>query len=194
MKTLKCAKWLYIVCSLLLALEGAALIIWPEVSSNVICYCVGTLLLICGVAKLIGFFSHDPYTLAFQFDLALGVFMIAIAALLLFQPGRIISFLPLLIGLMVLVDGVFKLQTSLDARRFGLRAWWLIMLGGAVSALFALWLIADSRDGGTLLTVAIGISLVIDGVQNLFNALYTVRTLKAVRKNGYIEAEYEEKQ
>lgn len=38
------------------------------------CRVIGAVSLFYGVSKILGYFSHDLYNLAFQFDLALGVF------------------------------------------------------------------------------------------------------------------------
>ena len=128
--------------------------------------------------KILGYFSHDLYNLAFQFDLALGVFTLIFGLILLLRSARVVTFMPVIIGVFVLVDGVFKLQTAVDANRFGLSNWWLILLGSLLCIALGLLLIVDPFSGSGALMTFVGISLAIDGLQNLFNAFYTVRILK----------------
>ena len=133
----------------------------------------------CRVAFLRSFKNTRLFfNLAFQFDLALGVFTLIFGLILLLRSARVVAFMPAILGVFVLVDGVFKLQTAVDAKRFGLSNWWLILLGSLICALFGLLLIIDPFSGNSVLKTFVGLSLAIDGLQNLFNAFYTVKILK----------------
>ena len=63
MKTIKQAKVFYVICSVLLCIVGVLLIIFPNVSAITLCYVIGTIAALCGVAKIVGYFSHDLYNL-----------------------------------------------------------------------------------------------------------------------------------
>lgn len=178
MKTIKQAKWCYIICSVLLIAAGVYIMVRPYASAIIFCRVIGAVSLFYGVSKILGYFSHDLYNLAFQFDLALGVFTLIFGLILLLRSARVVAFMPAILGVFVLVDGVFKLQTAVDAKRFGLSNWWLILLGSLICALFGLLLIIDPFSGNSVLMTFVGLSLAIDGLQNLFNAFYTVKILK----------------
>ena len=178
MKTIKQAKWCYIICSVLLIAAGIYIMIKPYASAIIFCRVIGAVSLFYGISKILGYFSHDLYNLAFQFDLALGVFTLIFGLILLLRSARVVAFMPAILGVFVLVDGVFKLQTAVDAKRFGLSNWWLILLGSLICALFWLLLIIDPFSGNSVLMTFVGLSLAIDGLQNLFNAFYTVKILK----------------
>ncbi len=158
MKTIKQAKWCYIICSVLLIAAGVYIMVRPYASAII--------------------FLQGYRRCAFQFDLALGVFTLIFGLILLLRSARVVAFMPAILGVFVLVDGVFKLQTAVDAKRFGLSNWWLILLGSLICALFGLLLIIDPFSGNSVLMTFVGLSLAIDGLQNLFNAFYTVKILK----------------
>ena len=185
MKTIKQAKWCYIICSVLLIAAGIYIMVRPYASAIIFCRVIGAVSLFYGVSKILGYFSHDLYNLAFQFDLALGVFTLIFGLIPVSythpdaaDSARVVAFMPAILGVFVLVDGVFKLQTAVDAKRFGLSNWWLILLGSLICALFGLLLIIDPFSGNSVLMTFVGLSLAIDGLQNLFNAFYTVKILK----------------
>ncbi len=178
MKYLKQAKALYLLTALFFCLTGLLLIVFPTLSMRIFCYIAGGVLIFYGLSKIVGYCAHDPYRLAFQFDLALGIFVILLGVLLLLHPGVVLSFVPLLIGIDIVVDGAFKLQTSVDAKRFGLSGWWIISLFALCSILLGALLIADPFQGGEALTMLMGIALLINGLQHFFNALYTVKSLR----------------
>lgn len=122
----------YIVSALQLVL-GVILIAAPELSANVLCYLLGACLLVTSITRIIGYLSRDLYRLAFQFDLAFGILTAAIGLLLLLRPKAVINLVLLVCGILILTDGLFKIQIALDARGFGIRRWWLILIA-AVAA------------------------------------------------------------
>lgn len=188
MRRVQSAKWMYSISSLLLCVLGLVMIIWPALSARIVCYLFGGVMIFYGATKLWGYFSRDIYRLAFQFDLALGILLCIMGLILILHPNAIIAVLPVVIGLIVLIDGVFKVQTAFDAKRFGLREWWLILLGAVLCIGLGLLLLSDPFEGSSWLMVLVGIALMVDGVQNLFNALYTVKvSRRRPREESYIE-------
>ena len=53
-------KWVNLLLSALWLLCGLVLLLWPRISSEIICYVLGVLCLFCGIGKLLGRFSRDP--------------------------------------------------------------------------------------------------------------------------------------
>ena len=176
MRAVRVAKRLYIGNSALMCVAGLLFMLVPVASLKVVCIALGILMLVFAANKLTGYFSNDQYGLAFQFDLALGIFVAAIGLMLLVHPDRAISAVSVLLGLFVLIDGGSKVQTALDARRFGLRAWWLILAWAILSAIAAMLLIFYPNDSARVLMILAGVTLLIDGSLNLFGSLYMVRT------------------
>ena len=142
MDHIKAEKRAYIVLSVVQFVLGAYLIARPEQSFSIACYAIGTVLVVYGIIKLIGYFTKDMYQLAFQFDFA---------------------------------DGVFKIQTALDARRFGLSKWWLILIWAIAAGAAGLVLLARPVEATKLIMQLVGINLMIDGGLNLWVVLYTVK-------------------
>ena len=177
MRIVKQAKILYILTALFFCVAGITLLVYPTISAEIFCYITGGVLIFYGITKIIGYFSNDMYHLAFHFALALGIFFTLLGIILVLHPNVILTILPFLIGLHILVDGVFKLQTSIDAKRFGLPKWWLILLGALICILLGGILIFKPFEGAAALMMLMGFSLLADGIQHLFNAFYTVKIL-----------------
>lgn len=186
MKYIKAAKSFYILCSILLCAIGTLLICWPTLSAEVLCIVLGVVSLVYGAEKIIGYFSRDMYRLAFQFDLALGIFVAIIGVTLLLRPGRVLELVDFIVGLFVIIEGVFKVQTSVDAYRFGMKAWWLILMGALLSCVFGLLLLFSLLTATSVLMVFVGISLVADGAQNLFNAFYTIKSMGRAPRDNHV--------
>lgn len=174
MNFIKKVKWAYIIISALMMALGMLLIVYPETSALSICYAVGILIIIFGIVKIMSYFSKDMFQLAFQFDFAFGILAIITGLILLLYSHGIISFFSIIIGGIIFVDGVFKLQTSYEAKEFGLNYWWFILCLAILSCIFGLFLIFYSYRE-VALTVLIGWTLIVDGILNLWVAAYTVK-------------------
>ena len=192
MKYVQAAKSFYIICSILLCAIGILLICWPTLSAGVLCIVLGVISLVYGAEKIIGYFSRDMYRLAFQFDLALGIFVAIIGVILLLHPGKVLQLVDFIVGLFVMIEGVFKVQTSVDTFRFGLKAWWIILVGALLSIVLGLILLFSLLPATALLMVFVGISLLMDGIQNLFNAFYTIKVMGRTPREPHIYLDSED--
>ncbi|MFR8547858.1 MAG: HdeD family acid-resistance protein [Lachnospiraceae bacterium] len=185
MELIKRAKDAYIAVSVLMLLIGSCLIIWPKTSLAVFCTVAGIAMVVFGVVKLFGYFSKDLYRLAFQFDLALGILSVLFGLVIAIHPYNLIACVPVIMGIFVMLDGVFKIQTALDARQFGLKAWWMVMLLAVVSGGFGLLLVLNPFEGAAAMMILLGVTIVADGIQNLLVVLYTVQTTRRRKRNEY---------
>ena len=121
------AKYGYIAISIVFCLAGLALIVFPALSAHTIAICLGVAMLIFGAVKLVGYFSRDLYRLAFQYDLQFGILLIIMGIIVLVKPDNMLNFLSIALGICTLVDCLFKTKIALDAKKFGIRQWWLTM-------------------------------------------------------------------
>ncbi len=188
-KAVSVAKAGSILLSAFLCVFGAVLLAYPGISATVLLYAVGALLIGYGIFKIIGYFSNDLFRLAFQFDLAFGVLLVIIGIFLLVRPEKMLAFVGFVIGILVLTDGLFKIQTALDARRFGLRTWWGILLLAILTAAAGVFLIGDPLFGANLMMIFAGISLLSEGLLNLFVTIAAVKIRKKDR-SADIDAEF----
>lgn len=143
---------------------------------------LGILFGLTGGAKIFGFFSNDLYRLAFQYDFAFGIFSELLALLLVLSPSQNYEVLHLLLVAYVLIDALLKAQMSLDARRFGMKCWGVILgtaLGVGVMGAFSAAAMQAELVRALFL---VGLALALDGVENCWITAYTVR-IRAKKKN-----------
>ena len=114
-KAIRIAKISYIILSSLFIVLGVGLIALRDLSVSLIGIAAGVMLIAFGIVKLIGYFSKDLYRLAFQFDLSLGLMLAVLGVIILRNPDQAMSFLCLMLGIATMADGLFKLQSALDA-------------------------------------------------------------------------------
>ena len=191
-KAVRIAKTGCIVASVLLMALGVLLIVLPDLSISLVGIVAGAMLIALGILKLMGYFSRDMYQLAFQYDLAFGLLLVALGVLLMMQPNRAMHFLCLIVGISIAADGLLKFQTALEARRFGLGSWWLIMALGILAGVIGIVTAFRPAQSAQVLMVLMGKSLLAEGALNLCVSLCAVKIIRAAQPD-VIEAEFEEK-
>ena len=169
------AKTGYIVMSLVFCAAGIACIANPGLSAAVIGRVLGAAMILFGAVKLVGYCSRDLYRLAFQYDLGFGLLLIALGALVLCRPAEVLDFLFTAMGVTVLADGLYKVQIAVDAKRFGLDAWWLTLALAVAAGAVALALVFRPWDSVRLLTILLGAALLAEGILNLCVAVSMVK-------------------
>ena len=191
MEWIKRAKSAYIAVSVIMVILGAVLMLNPGLSMLTLCYLIGGLMVIFGITRLVGYFSKDLYRLAFQYDLTSGVLLIALGTVMLVHPGSLMTFICIVLGIFVLADGMFKIQISFEAKSFGIPEWWLILIFAVVTGICGLLLAIRPGDGGRVLTVILGITLLAEGMLNFSTVITAVKIIKHQRPD-VIEADFYE--
>ena len=82
----------------------------------------------------------------------------------------------------MLVDATFKIQTSIDSKRFGISHWWLMLILAVIVAAIGILLILMPGETTRLMVRLIGLNLCMDGILNLVIVIDTVKTDKALRQ------------
>ena len=92
-----------------------------------------------------------------------------------------VEILSVCVGIVILIDGALKLQTAVDARKFGIEKWWLILIIALLVSIVGIILMVTPFAAQTMAAWVIGINLVLDGVLNICVVLRTVKTLRRKR-------------
>ena len=135
-----------------------------------------------GVVKMLGYFSKDLYDLAFQHDLAFGILLLAMGAVLLFSSSTGLRPVAAAVGVAILADGLMKVQTALDARTFGLGLWWLILSAAIAAGASALLLLAGLTPSRDAVERLMGAALICEGVLSGVIILTAVKVTQTERK------------
>ena len=176
--SMKVAKIGYIVLSIALCSFGILLIVNPEISISAFGLFTGACLIIFGAVKIVGYFSKDLYRLAFQYDLAFGIMMIALGIMVILEPDNVIETICIALGIAFLMDGLLKIQIAIDAKKFGIHPWWLIFAMAIMAVVIGILLVFLTAESARTLMILLGTSLLADGILNLITVLTTVKIIR----------------
>lgn len=188
---MRIAKIGYIVMSVVFCIAGTLFIALPDISTTMIGISMGIAMIAFGIVKLVGYFSRDLFRLAFQFDLELGILLIVLGVMVLIKPDNLMTFICIALGISILTDGLFKVQIALDARRFGIKSWCVILALAIVTGTIGVFLIFHSAKSAQFLTILLGVSLLVEGILNLYTVISTVLIVRH-QQPDVIDAEYSE--
>ncbi|MDD7482599.1 MAG: DUF308 domain-containing protein [Clostridia bacterium] len=188
---MRIAKIGYIVMSVMFCIAGALFIALPDISITMIGISMGIAMIVFGIVKLVGYFSRDLFRLAFQFDLELGILLLVLGLIVLIRPDDLMTFICIVLGISILTDGLFKVQIALDSKRFGIKSWWVILALAVVAGTIGVFLIFRSAKSAQFLTVLLGVSILAEGILNLYTVISTVLIIKH-QQPDVIEIEYSE--
>lgn len=174
---MKATKTGYILLSILLCALGIVLMTSPDVSLMILERTLGICMILFGAIKLAGYFSKDLFRLAFQYDLAFGILLSALGVIALAKPEFTISFLCVMLGIPLLADGLFKIQMAIDAKRFGITRWWLILALSILSGTFGVLLVLRPCESAQAMMLLGGMSLLASGFLNLCVAIDTIKII-----------------
>lgn len=186
MDELKRWKWSYLALTLAGMLLGLCLMIWPGISAGVLCAFFGVVLAVTGGVRIGCYFCRGISVLWHRYELPLGLLDALLGVYLLSRPENVRMILPTVVGIVMIVDSVFKLQTALELRSLGVKRWFWMLIFSILCILIAVFLIRHPFQGQTALTVYLGASLVIDGAQSLY---FVHKMAKDVRKLLPVEAD-----
>ena len=170
MNGIKNFKNMYSILTICLILVGAVLLIAPGIALDVVCIIFGIYMIIYGAVKIMGYFAKDAYQLAFQFDLALGIVIAIVGIVFVCRTARVVQLLSTCIGIVMLVDATFKIQTSIDSKRFGISRWWLMLILAVIVAAIGILLILMPGETTRLMVRLIGLNLCMDGICLLYTS------------------------
>ena len=173
--TLKIARNGYIVMAVVFCALGNFLMAVPEKAVKIICVLAGILFIADGIIKIIGYFSRDFYCLAFQFDLGFGILMIAVGILILVRREAILRLIFVIFGLVILTDALLRIQMSVEAKKFGLKLWWAVLLIAVTTGIFGMLLLVDPAGGAKLTVIFTGVAFLLEGILKLCVVVYTVK-------------------
>ena len=188
---MRIAKIGYIVTSVMFCIAGALFIALPDISITMIGISMGIAMIVFGIVKLVGYFSRDLFRLAFQFDLELGILLLVLGLIVLIRPDDLMTFICIVLGISILTDGLFKVQIALDSKRFGIKSWWVILALAVVAGTIGVFLIFRSAKSAQFLTVLLGVSILAEGILNLYTVISTVLIIKH-QQPDVIEIDYSE--
>ena len=150
---------------------GLLLLVFPQEAINVITYGIGIVSLVYGIVRIVDYFKNRDISPFFAGELILGVVLVGIGLFSFLNPGGIFAILPIIFGILVLVEGISKLQRALMLRRYGYPRW-VAALVLAIAIMVLGVVLVLNPFGALVMTVRVlGAVILVDGLTGLWVSL-----------------------
>ena len=128
LEKLKKFRFGYLVLAILLCACGLLIIIYPNESMTTVSYIIGAVTLIGGIVQVIKILADRRRGAGFAFAIITATVTIICAIMALIFPDIVMTVYPMIIGLFIIIDGAFKLQTVVNSKRYNMKMWWFLLI------------------------------------------------------------------
>ncbi len=147
---------------------GLALALWPDHSVSLMCMLLGGALLVFGALYIIGWFAGRRGEGSPVVVLIPGVVLAGLGIWLMVSAETVITLVQYVFGAVLVFHGVLDLQAAVSLARYGYQNWWLDLVLAILTVLLGILILLNPFGTFAALVVLIGLSLVYDGVSDLY--------------------------
>ena len=95
--------------------------------------------------------------------------------LILVRREAILRLIFVIFGLVILTDALLRIQMSVEAKKFGLKLWWAVLLIAVTTGIFGMLLLVDPAGGAKLTVIFTGVAFLLEVILKLCVVVYTVK-------------------
>ncbi len=150
----------------------------PDMSALWYCRAAGIFIIVFGIVKVIAYCTNRLYRLVFRHDLALGLMNIALGVVLNAYTSPMIAVLCTILGCYTMSDALLKVQIAVEAKFFGLRQWWTILLSALLTGVVGVVLIVSPFESAEALMILLGVNLIAEGIMNIVTIVTAARLVR----------------
>ncbi len=191
MKT-KTNKLALFIAPVLTVIVGIILIVNSVQATVVICRVIGIILLMSGLfftgASLLN--MNSPVR---KFNLVPGLIQLLLGLFITIRPDRIVGFITIVIGVVVLVQSFGILEHGLETKFLGYKLWWITALFAVVMAVLGIVIIVNPFGAVSVAMKFTGFVLIVQGITDAvtrYRADKIIEKLKKQANGDYIDADY----
>ena len=181
MSLLKQLKWNLILLAVIFIALGIVLILWPGATMKTICYLLAAMLLAIGVVSLINYLRKDISGIIYRYDLVVGLCAILGGILVIVKVDKLTDLIPAVLGFLVTMIGIMKMQNSVDMLRLGHGTWHVAFAMAIVNIVAGIVLLMNPFEAAQILIMCLGIALVYSGITDLYVTISISRRLSRLK-------------
>ena len=159
-----------LIAGIVSAVLGGVLLFWPGLTMGLICQFVGAALGITGVLTAAVFFTQpkdSPFRAA---SLIAGIPLALLGLFIFLRPSFLIEFIPIVVGAIVLLDGIMNLLETFDLMKQKYSKWWISLIFAALTITMGILLIMRPFGVAKFVMQAIGVIMLYNGLSDIFIA------------------------
>lgn len=168
-----------IIISVLMLIVSFCLIFMPFSSAVTVIWMFGIFTIVDGVIHMVSYFSTDVENRLANFEFAEGIMEILAGFLILISAEYLVLFMPIMIGVWIIIKSIAKMQIALNMRNSDEGIWVLVLVLSVITLLIGVFIILNPLPEFITVTITIlGVFLAVYEIINLIEAIYILSKLK----------------
>ena len=163
---------------------GILLIIFNSQVKEVIGYAIGAAAIAIGAWRLILYAASHRKKSLIATDLFAGCVLIALGILCLIFQARMVDYVAIIFGILLLVGSAVEMQNAIDLKQMSAKRWWIILLLGFVSLALGVLLIVYPAFIRQKVMLLSGIFFTYDGATGLVAAIWSAGRFHSMKKSA----------
>ncbi len=180
-----------IILSIILLVFGLFMYTNPISTINVMMIVFGVILVLDGLVHLVSYFAIKDEYRFFSSELVQAIIYIILGFLLMLNYYNISYLLPIVLGIWIVVESLFKLQIALNIRDIYDSHWGLLLGMSIITVLLGAVILFNPVQSLALLTRICGVVLMIAEVISIFEGFSIISRVGKIKKvENEIKKEY----
>lgn len=158
---------------------GCIMLFAPAHVTQLLCMLVGAGITIYGLFNVLSFiFSRG--TVAYSFELLIGICATAFGVFSLVNPNFLSKFLFIVLGLLIMVSSICGVKRAFTLKNYGFERWFLMLISAVVTLVLAITIVIYPALYGDMLMMAIGIVMIVEAVSDLLICIISMMSFMEV--------------
>ena len=184
-KILKQFRTTSILQAVIFIVAGIALIAKPVQMGNLLGFILGALCFGLGIYRLVVYFRHQRLEALLDTELFWGIGLAVLGFICLLYHNQVLTYVTVIFGIFLIAGSVIKVQNSIILLRLDDPNWWIGLILGLVSVVFAVMVILKPKFIADIFLVVAGWFILYDGISSLAVVIMSGMFIKKL-KNGYV--------
>ncbi|MDE7131243.1 MAG: DUF308 domain-containing protein [Lachnospiraceae bacterium] len=181
---LKRLKTNIVISAILCVVLGIVLVVWPDLSMQIVCIAIGAVLLIGGGVRLAVYFTNKDGSMYAQMSLITGIVLAVVGVWILMKPDKVLAIIPIIVGIVIVLHGINDLQQAVSLCKDKYDKWWVALVLGLLTIGFGVLLICRPFEALDTVVMLIGLFLIYDGLSDIWIVSRIYRTAKALKQEA----------
>ena len=150
---------------------GIFMIIYRDMTTNVLFIVIGALMVCYGVFDLIAFVTNNrPYS--FRRGLTSGVLITIIGVAFIVQAQELRNLVAIIIGALILIESIVNCRRSFIIKHFGAEKWYFLLILSLLIMVFGILICIYPGMFGELISLIMGIGIILEAVIDIWAILF----------------------
>ncbi len=146
---------------------GIFLIIYRDMTTNILFIVIGALMVCYGVFDLIAFITNNrPYS--FRRGLTTGVLITIIGVAFIVQAEALKNLLAIIIGALILIESIVNCRRAFIVRNLGATKWYLLLISSAAVIVLSIFVCIYPNMFGEAISLIMGIAIIFEAALDTY--------------------------